>query len=346
MSTSTPPHGLRFERNVDRPLRIAQFGLGAIGLATLRLAASKPWAQVVAGIDISPAMKGKSLAELTGEPSMQGVVHSTFADALEHARPDVVLHTAGSKVDSTFDQIEPMIRAGMLISSSCEELLYPALRSPKRAQEIDALCRRHGASVVGTGVNPGFVMDVLPVCLTGVSRSVRSIYVERVVNASTRRMMLQKKIGSGMDPQAFRDLFKAGKAGHAGFRESAALICHSMGWAFDEIVETCEPVIADHDIRTEFFEVAKGLTCGLHQVVTATVAGRTPLTMDLKMYLDAADPHDAAVIEGEPRLDMRLNGGVAGDDATIAALINAIPRLKKAGAGLHLMTDLPVPSWC
>ena len=329
-----------------KPLRIAQFGLGAIGLASLRLAATKPWATVVAGIDISPAMKGKPLAELTGDPAVGGVVYSSFDEALEHARPDVVIHTAGSKVDSTFDQIEPMIRAGMLVSSSCEELLYPALRSPARTKQIDALCHEHGAAVVGTGVNPGFVMDVLPVCLTGVSRSVRSISIERVVDASTRRMMLQKKIGSGMDPQAFRELFAAGKAGHAGFRESAALVCHCMGWAFDQIVETCEPVIADHDIRTEFFQVAKGLTCGLHQVVKAKVGDLTPLTMDLKMYLDAKDPHDAAVIEGEPRLDMRLNGGVAGDDATIAALLNAIPRLRKAGPGLHLMTDLPVPSWC
>jgi hypothetical protein len=195
-------------------------------------------------------------------------------------------------------------------------------------------------------VNPGFVMDVLPVCLTGVSRTVESIYVERVVNASTRRMQLQKKVGSGMNPESFRELFRIGRAGHAGFRESAALICHCLGWHCEQITESCEPVVADHDIKTEFFTVKTGQTCGLHQIVQAHVPGLgKPLVMDLKMYLDAKDPHDAVRIKGEPELDLWLNGGVAGDHATVAALVNVIPRLLHAGGGLHLMTDLAVPSW-
>jgi hypothetical protein len=330
-----------------RKIKIAQFGLGMIGIEALRLAASKSWIEVVGGVDIDPSKAGKPLASFTGVKDQEKVkVFPTFESLWEHARPDVILHTAGSKVGETFDQIEPMIRAGVSIASTCEELLYPALREPERSTEFDALCRRFGAGVVGTGVNPGFVMDVLPVCLTGVSRFVESIYVERVVDASTRRMQLQKKVGSGMDPEYFRGLFRAGKAGHAGFRESAALICHCLGWEVEKITETCEPVIADHDITTEFFSVKTGLTCGLHQIVKAEVKGAgTPLVMDLKMYLDAKDPHDAVRIKGEPTLDVRLNGGVAGDHATVAALVNAIPRVLKAGGGLHLMTDLAVPSW-
>jgi 4-hydroxy-tetrahydrodipicolinate reductase len=186
-------------------------------------------------------------------------------------------------------------------------------------------------------------MDLLPICLTGVCRSVDKIYVERVVNASTRRMQLQKKIGSGMEPDDFRALFAAGKAGHAGFRESAALVCHCLGWNDPEITETCQPIVADHNIRTEFFSVATGLTCGLHQIVKAHIDGECRLTMDLKMYLDAADPHDAVRVTGSPNLNLMLEGGVAGDIATVAAMVNAVPRLLKAGPGLHLMTDLSVP---
>src|SRR5205814_122084 len=113
--------------------------------------------------------------------------------------------------------------------------------------------RESGARVVATGVNPGFVLDVLPVTLTGVCREVRGIYGERVVNAATRRGPLQKKIGSGMPPEEFRALFRAGKAGHAGFRESAALIAHALGWEIGQLEETCDPVFADHDIQTAFF---------------------------------------------------------------------------------------------
>jgi 4-hydroxy-tetrahydrodipicolinate reductase len=343
-----PTHGPQPNASIpsDRKIKIAQFGLGLIGLETIKLATTKPWAQVVAGIDIQSSLANRTLRSLIGEPSLQdAVVFTSFPQMLERFRPDVVLHTAGSKLAQTFDQIEPMVRAGISVVSSCEELLYPALREPKRTAEFADLCRQCGAGVVATGVNPGFVMDVLPVCLTGVCRWVRGIHVERVVNASTRRMQLQKKIGSGMEPDHFRALYRSGDAGHAGFRESAALICHCLGWSPHKIEETCEPVIADHDLKTEFFSVARGSTCGLHQVVRAHVDGRTPLTMDLKMYLDAPNPHDAIGIDGEPKLTLTLDGGVAGDHATVAALVNTIPRLLEAGAGLHLLTSLAVPSW-
>ncbi|MGC4030331.1 MAG: hypothetical protein QM754_01100 [Tepidisphaeraceae bacterium] len=327
-------------------IKVVQFGLGLIGIESIKLALAKPWIEVVGAVDIDPAKVGRPLAEIVGDKKLAGTtVYNSFESLLAEVQPDVVLHTAGSKVDDTFDQIEPMIRAGVSVVSSCEELLYPALRSPVRSKEIDELCREFGAGVVGTGVNPGFVMDVLPVTLTGVSRSVNRIEVHRVVNASTRRQALQKKVGSGMDPDDFRALWKAGKAGHAGFRESAAMVCHAMGWKFDKLVETCEPVIADHDIQTQFFSVKKGLSCGIHQVVTAYVEGFTPLTMDLKMYLDAPNPHDRVIVEGEPALDCLLQGGVAGDHATVAALVNAVPRVLKAGPGLHLMTDLAVPAF-
>jgi 4-hydroxy-tetrahydrodipicolinate reductase len=194
-------------------------------------------------------------------------------------------------------------------------------------------------------VNPGFVMDVLPICLSGVACTVEEIHVQRVVNASTRRMPLQKKIGSGMPPEEFRKLFKAGQIGHAGLQESAALVAHCMGWQVDSIVETCEPVVADREIRTEYFRVAPGQTCGLHQRGSVTVAGRVRMTLDLKMFLDAPDPHDAVQIVGEPPLNLHIDGGAAGEAATVAALANAIPRLLRAQPGLLLMTDLPVPSF-
>jgi 4-hydroxy-tetrahydrodipicolinate reductase len=329
-----------------RKIKIAQFGLGQIGIETVKLAAEKPWAHVVAGIDIDPAIADRTLHSVTGVGSLdKSLVYASFDRMLQEVQPDVVLHTAGSRAGQAFDQIEPMVRAGISVVSSCEELLFPALSEPQRSADFAQLCRRCGAGVVGTGVNPGFVMDVLPVCLTGVSRSVRGIFVQRVVNASMRRMQLQKKIGSGMDPDHFRALYRAGAAGHCGFRESAALICHCLRWTVDQIQETCEPIIAQRDIQTDFFQVKKGLACGLHQVVQAHVEGRTPLVMDLKMYLDAPDPHDAIRIDGQPNLDVTLNGGVAGDQATVAALVNAVPRLLQAGPGLHLMTDLAVPCW-
>jgi hypothetical protein len=325
-------------------IKIAQFGLGPIGLETLKLTATKPWAEVIGGIDIDPAKIGQDLGALTRTKSLRGRrVCGSLNELIAREQPDLIFHTAVSNFQAAFAQIEPMARRGINVVSSCEELLFPRLREPKLAATLDRICRKGGARVVGTGVNPGFVMDILPVCLTGVSRQIRAVHVQRVVNASTRREPLQRKIGSGLAPEEFRDRFKQGLAGHAGLKESLAFIAHALGWSARNIVETGDAVVADHDIRTRFLRVKKGQTCGLHQRAKATVNGRVRLTLDLKMYLDAPNPHDAVQVEGDPALDVIINGGVAGDQATVAALVNTAPRLLGSPAGLLLMTDLSVP---
>jgi 4-hydroxy-tetrahydrodipicolinate reductase len=258
-------------------------------------------------------------------------------------RPDVIFHTAVSKIKDAYAQIEPIVRQGISVVSSCEELLFPQLREPELAVRLDQAAKAGGARVLGTGVNPGFAMDVLPVCLTGVCRNVRAIHIQRVVNASTRRGPLQKKIGSGLAPAEFERLFHEGKAGHAGLKDSAALIAHCLGWKLSELLETGKAVVASHDIRTRHVEAKKGQCCGLHQRAEAKVDGEIRLTLDLKMYLDALNPHDACQIEGEPPLNLLLQGGVAGDAATVASLVNAAPRVLKAPPGLLLMTDIAVP---
>jgi hypothetical protein len=326
---------------MKRKIRVAQFGLGPIGVDCLRLAASKDWARTVGAVDIDPAKIGEDLDKLTSTRSLRGLrVVGSVAELEE--KPDLIFHTAVSRFKAAFSQLESIVQQGIHVVSSCEEMVFPQLTEPRLAARLDRLCQESGAKVVGTGVNPGFVMDLLPLCLSGVSRRVTAIHVQRVVNASTRREPLQRKIGSGLAPAEFRRLLHTGKAGHAGLMESLALVAHALGWKAGPIRETGNAVVAKNDIRTRFLEVKKGQTCGLHQRAQARVDGQLRLTLDLKMYLDAMDPHDAIQIEGDPPLDVVIKGGVAGDQATVAALVNTAPKLLRARPGLRLVTDLPV----
>lgn len=327
-----------------KKIRIVQFGLGPIGLETLRLVADKPWGEIAGAIDNDPNLTGKDLGELTGVRRLRGCVVQPSLDALlKRVKPDLILHTAVSRFKTAFIQLEPIARRGISVVSSCEELVFPQLREPMLARRLDQICRKAGARIVGTGVNPGFVMDLLPLCLTGVSREVRAVHVQRVVDASTRREPLQRKIGSGLPPGEFRRLLKQGRAGHAGLKESLALIAYGLGWPIKSIAESGDAVIAGHDIQTKYLRVKKGETCGLHQRAEGKVGKRVVISLDLKMYLDAPSPHDAIQIEGQPPLNLVLSGGVAGDQATVAALVNAAPRLLCAPPGLLLLPDLPLP---
>ena len=333
----------KFMSSSPRRLKVAQFGLGPIGINAARLAASRQDLQLVGGIDIDPSLAGKSLAEVCGLEGKAGRIYRSFGEMLDNdIRPDVILHTAGSRAAVSLDQCRPMLEAGLAVVSSCEELLFPWHRAPVEAEETDAICRRSGGRILGTGVNPGFVLDLLPVCLSGVCREVRGIRGQRVVNATTRRQPLQKKIGSGMDPGDFRLLWREGKAGHAGFQESLLLIAHAMGWEMESVEENLEPVIAQRRIKTDHFDVQPGQTCGLHQIVEGRSHDGRRIHLDLKMYLEAPDPHDFVQIEGDPTVSCRLENGVAGDIATVAALVNCVPRLVAAPAGVRLMTEIPL----
>src|SRR5262249_28442738 len=152
--------------------------------------------------------------------------------------------------------------------------------------------------------------DVLPLCLTGVCRHVRAVHVQRVVNASTRRASLQKRIGSGLPPSEFERRCQDGRAGHAGLKESLALLAHGLGWKIRDITETCKATVAHHDMRPHHVEVRSGQTRGLHQHAEAAVDGSVCLSLDLKIYLDAPNPHDACQIDGDPPLNYILNGGI------------------------------------
>jgi len=329
-----------------KKIKVVQFGLGPIGIETLKLAATKPWAKIVGGIDINPKFIGKSLSKVTGDKRVGGAkVYRSLEDLLKIAKPDVIFHTAVSKVSAAYSQLEPIVRHGISVVSSCEELLFPALREPKLAARLDEACKAGGARVLGTGVNPGFVMDVLPVCLTGVCRNVSAVHVQRVVNATTRRGPLQRKIGSGWTPAEFEKRFKAGTAGHAGLKESAALIAHCLGWKLDELIETGKAMVAQSDIKTPHVSVKKGQCCGIHQIAVGRIKGEVKITLDIKMYLEAPNPHDAVQIVGEPTISNIITAGVAGDGATVASLVNAAPRVLKAQPGLLLMTDIGVPSF-
>jgi hypothetical protein len=327
-------------------IKVAQFGLGSIGVESLKLAAQQPWLDIVGVVDNAVAKVGRPLTEITGLGQLDGLRVTRDLEALfRETPPEVILHTASSSAATTLAQMRPALEFGVSVASTCEQLIFPALKEPLLTKEYDALCRHTGARVVATGVNPGFVMDVLPLALTGVSRSVESIFVERVVDASTRRQPLQAKIGSGREPEEFRDALRAGGAGHAGLIESAALVAHALGWTLDSLTEEGEPVLAEQEIATRFFRVPRGKVCGIRQRVVGTSGGVERVVLEIAMFLGAPRVHDRVVVRGDPPLDVSVKGGVAGDSATVAALVNVVPRLLAAAPGLRLATDLALPKW-
>jgi hypothetical protein len=332
------------ERQTMNPIRVVQFGLGPIGQTCVKVLLQKPGLEFVGGIDIDPQKAGQDIGEVCGlDKSLGMAVRGDAGAALADWRPQVVVHTTFSFLARIEDQLAAIIRAGAHVVSSSEELFYPFQRDPAFCQRIDTLAKQHGVAVIGTGVNPGFAMDILPLCLTGVCTEVSKIIATRVVDTGQRRLPLQKKTGAGLSRQEFEDRLAAGGFGHIGLRESALAVMDTLGWPVDAIEESIRPVIAETRMTTDFLTVEPQQVAGLRQVMRVKSGGQERLVLDLEISVGAQEPHDSVEIIGDPPFSARIEGGIFGRTATIAALVNTIPKIINAPPGLRTMMELPVP---
>ncbi len=308
------------------------------------LALQKKGLQIVGAVDTAPPLRGQDFGTVLGLNKPLNVpVSSTLAEALSRAKADVVIHCTGSKFDAVFGQFEEIAHARLHCVTSCEEALFPYRRYGALAKRLDDLCRQCGVAVVGTGVNPGFVMDTLPLVLSFACQKVESVRVRRVVDASTRREALQRKVGATMSVEQFRSLVAAGKMGHVGLVESLLFVADGLGWTLDDVSETIEPVVADRMIQTKFLAVNPGEVAGVHQVASGKIGGRELIALDLQMYVGAREPMDEIVMDGEPPVRLTVPGGTPGDVATPAALVNTVARVMECAPGLHTMRTVGFP---
>lgn len=325
-------------------IRVVQYGLGPIGLAAVRNILTRRDLELVGAIDIDPRKFQRDVADLSGLKQPSGVrVSNRPEDVLAVCRPDVVLHATGSRLESVFPQLSQCVETGASVVSTCEELLLPDLRNPKLTEKLDRLAKLKQAVVLGTGVNPGFVMDTMAVVATAPCLELKSVQVERVVDASTRRLPLQKKVGAGMTSAQFRKGVKKKELGHVGLLESLHLVARGLGWSLDRVVENIKPVLAKRSVRTRFLTVKSGQVAGIHHVCRGYRDNKAVLSLDLQMYVGARKPHDRINIQGRPAVNLLFDGGVAGDEATVGMLLSMAHVVRAASPGVRTMIDVPLP---
>jgi 2,4-diaminopentanoate dehydrogenase len=327
---------------MHKKIRAVQFGVGPIGASIARLMREKSSIEIVGAIDSDPAKAGRDLGEVAGAPDAPwGIRVSARAPTALDQPVDVVLHSTTSLLEGVMDELLVCISAGCCIVSTCEELAYPFRKHPDLAAQLDGAAKDEGVALIGAGVNPGFAMDKLVLVLSAASQRVDAARAVRVVDAAKRRLPLLKKIGAGMAPDEFRIQADIGAIKHHGLPESVAMIADGLGIPLDDIAETIEPVIAEETVKTEFLEVAPGQVAGIHQIARGKAAGKEKIVLELKMYAGAKRPADTVELRGEPNASLTIPGGLHGDTSTAALVVNAIPAILAAPAGLRTVRDLP-----
>jgi 4-hydroxy-tetrahydrodipicolinate reductase len=325
---------------MDHKIKVVQYGLGPIGNRVTQYLVERDGLRIVGGIDSDPEKVGLDVGALAGLPPLGVRISGNSKALLSEVDADVVALTTTSSLERIQPQVMEIVSCGMHVVSTCEELAYPWRTHPKIAREMDEAAKAQGVSVLGTGVNPGFLMDFLPLALTGVCRQVKKVTVERIQNAQFRRLPFQKKIGAGLSVQEFREKVKSGTLRHMGLTESMHMIAAQIGWMLDKTEDTISPVIADHRVSTEDFVIEPGEVLGVDQIGRGCIKNQEVITIVFRAAIGEPEPRDRILIEGSPDVELTIQGGINGDIATCAIVVNAVPAVIRASAGLRTMADI------
>jgi 4-hydroxy-tetrahydrodipicolinate reductase len=328
------------------PIRVLHVGLGPIGAAVVRQVATRSGFKPVGAVDIDPAKTGRDLGAIVGlDRRLRVPVSGDLRAVVRATRPDVAVLCTSSSLKKVWPQLEAVLRLKLPVVSTTEELAYPWWNQRALSKKIDAAARKAKVAVVGTGVNPGFTMDALPITLTGVCEDVKAIAVNRIQDARSRRLPFQQKIGCNLTTAEFQARVDAGTVRHVGLTESIAMIAAAMGWKLDRVTDEIKPVTSKDGISSPLLTVEPGRVCGLVQDGIGYVGGKPIIRLHMEAYLGAPESYDSVEVDGTPKLSMKIAGGVHGDVATASITVNSIPRVLAATPGLHTMRTLPIPSW-
>lgn len=331
-------------------VRVLVLGTGQIGAAIARLVLEKPGLDLAGAYGRRKARAGLDLGQAIGLGRDLGLsLQSELGAAIDRARPDVAIQATCSRLDDARGEIVALLDRGVPVISIAEEMAHPASASPRLAAEIDALARRRGVAVVGTGINPGFVLDLLIIALTGVCSDIESISARRVNDLSPYGPTVLAAQGVGLTPEAFEAGIADGSVvGHVGFVQSIHMIAEAVGWRIDRIEETRRPIIAQHRRETPLVAVEPGQVAGCLHVARAFRAGRAVIELvhpqQIRPELDGVETGDEITIRGTPPIHLTGRPEIPGGQGTVALAVNMIPRILAAPPGLHGMADLPVPA--
>jgi len=326
---------------------VVQVGLGPMGKIVAKLFLKRKNICLKSVIDIDPNLIGKKLGKILDlEMDSEIIIESDLEKAITQEKIDVVFIATLSSLEKIATTIKLAVKSGSNVISICEELSYPFSYYPELSEELNTLAKSNNVTIVGTGINPGYLMDLLPIVITAPCQAVESIKVTRMMNSAKRREPFQRKIGTGLAPEEFhKKISNKEITGHVGLTQSIQMIVAALGFKYDEIVEfPPKEIITENDFTTSYEEkVPKGYVCGLQSKAIAKKDGKEIVLLDFVAYAGDHEEYDSIEIEGTPRVHQKIIGGVHGDIGTSAMAVNLVPKVINAKPGLLTMKDLPVP---
>lgn len=330
-------------------VKVIVWGLGAMGGGVAKVLMNKKGVDVVGAIDIGDKV-GKPIFEVLGEEfeGNENITVGTVEDYIKPKAADVVVHCTDSFVENSFDKLKLIAENGMNIVSSAEEMAYPKAQSPELAEKLDQLAKENDITILGTGINPGHIMDLLVLVMTGAQIDVDQITSRRINSLSPFGKAVMEEQGIGIEVEEFEERKANGTmAGHVGFAESVNMMADALGVNLENFETSMDPIVTDVDRKSPYGFAKAGQVAGVAMKAKADVDGKEFFTLDHPQQIEpeqvGIETGDYVIIEGTPAVNMVNSPEVEGGLGTIAMLVNMIPKVINGEAGLKTMIDLPIP---
>lgn len=334
-----------------RNIRVGIWGFGAMGSGMAKMILKKKGIEIYGVCDKNPNIVGKSIYDVLGVEKGERkdvFINPNAEEVFKENYIDIALLATDSFTKNAFEKIKFVVERKINVISTAEEMSYPKAQEPELAKEIDRLAKENGVSVLGTGINPGFVLDLLILALTGTCESVDYIKASRVNDLSPFGKAVMVEQGVGLTKEAFLNGVEDGSvAGHVGFPESIKMIADGIGWNLEKVEQTREPIMSSVYRKTDYVEVEAGNVAGCRQCGFGIVDGEIKIDMEhpqqVLPQLENQSTGDYISIKGVPNIDLQITPEIPGGVGTIAMCVNCIPHVINARAGLKTMLDIPVP---
>jgi hypothetical protein len=329
-------------------IRALVLGAGAMGMGIAKALYEKEGIDLVGIYARRKEKDGKDLGELLGFDQPTGIIISNDLDKVLKQKADIVIQATTSFISEAYPQIEEIINSNKNLITLAEEMAYPAATDPILAEKINSLAIKKGVTVLGTGINPGFVLDTLILSLTGACVNVHSIKASRVNDLSPFGATVMRTQGVGTTVEEFEKGIQDGSiVGHIGFAESINMIADALGWKLDKIKQTKEPIVSNSYRETPYVKVEPGMVAGCRHIAYGMSNDEVLITLEHPQQIcpekEGIETGDYIWIEGQPSINMAIKPEIPGGLGTIAMAVNMIPSVIDAKPGLVSMTDLPFP---
>ncbi|WIV11228.1 2,4-diaminopentanoate dehydrogenase [Proteiniborus sp. MB09-C3] len=332
-------------------VKVIIWGFGAMGSGMAKMLLKKKGVEIVGICDVSPNKIGKSIYEVLGvdrEERPEVIINGNIEEVLTEKSCDICLCATDSFTKNAFPKLKYALEKKVNVISTAEEMSYPYAQSPELAKELDNIARENGVTVLGTGINPGLIMDLLVVCLTGCMIDVEHIEAKRVNSLSPFGPAVMEEQGVGLTVEAFeRGITDGTLAGHVGFPESIQMIAKAIGWEVGKIEQQMKPIVTSVDRKSPFGFAKAGDVAGVNMTGQGYVNGEVKIDMihpqQIEPEMEGTYTGDYITIKGTPEVNMSIKPEVEGGLGTIAMCVNMIPHVINAEPGLKTMIDLPVP---